>query len=113
MMTHRKVPNVELMLTMFPDMKEPMVRTAESMKLIEQAEALACTLRITIGHELTGGVGDAGYASQAGIPVLDGLGPIGGGDHSPREYLRLDSIAKRTALLAGLTASVASQLIRW
>src|SRR5438105_13265202 len=93
----------------FPDMKEPMLCTPESMKLIERAEALARTLGFTVGHELTGGVGDAGYASQVGLPVLDGLGPIGGGDHSPREYLRLDSVPKRSALLAGLTASVASQ----
>jgi glutamate carboxypeptidase len=111
MMAHRKVPGVELALSMFPDMKEPMVCTAESMKLIEQAEALAHTLGFTLGHELTGGGGDAGYASKMGIPVLDGLGPIGGGNHSPREYLRLDSVPKRSALLAGLTVSVGSQCL--
>jgi glutamate carboxypeptidase len=112
MMANRKVPDVELELTMSPDMKEPMVCTPESMKLIYQAQELACALGFTVGHELTGGGGDAGYASKAGIPVLDGLGPIGGGDHSLREYLILDSVAPRAALLAGLTVSVASQLIR-
>ena len=85
--------------------------TAESMKLVYQAQELACALGFTLEHEMTGGSGDAGYASQAGIPVLVGLGPIGGGDHSPREYLRLDSIAPRAALLAGLAASVGSRLI--
>lgn len=55
-------------------MKEPMLCTSESMKLIERAEALACTLGFTVGHELTGGVGDAPSASQVSIPVLDGLG---------------------------------------
>jgi glutamate carboxypeptidase len=111
MMASRKVPGVELELNISPDMKEPMVHTPESMKLIEQAQMLACALGFTLNHELTGGAGDAGYASQCGIPALDGLGPIGGGDHSPREYLRLDSVAPRVALLAGLTVSVASQLI--
>ena len=39
----------------------------------------------------------------AGIPTLDSLGPIGGGMHNlDREYLRVDSIALRGALLAGL-----------
>jgi glutamate carboxypeptidase len=38
---------------------------------------------------------------------LDGLGPIGGRDHSPDEYLLLSSVAPRAALLAGLIASIA------
>ena len=41
-----------------------------------------------------------------GLPVLDGLGPVGGLDHSPREYITLSSIVPRTALLALL-------LLRW
>jgi glutamate carboxypeptidase len=35
-----------------------------------------------------------------GLPVLDGLAPIGGLDHSPREYILVSSIVPRTALLA-------------
>ena len=35
-----------------------------------------------------------------GVPVLDGLGPVGGLDHSPREYISKASIVPRTALLA-------------
>jgi glutamate carboxypeptidase len=38
--------------------------------------------------------------------VLDGLGPIGGLDHSPEEYVELDSIVPRTALLAQMIAAV-------
>ena len=37
-----------------------------------------------------------------GVPSIDGLGPIGGSDHSPAEYLEVDSIVPRTVLLAGL-----------
>jgi glutamate carboxypeptidase len=37
-----------------------------------------------------------------GIPTLDGLGPIGGADHAPGEWLDLDSVPPRMALLAGL-----------
>ena len=39
--------------------------------------------------------------------TLDGLGPIGGLDHSPEEYLEVDSIVPRTTLLAGLLLAVA------
>ena len=42
-----------------------------------------------------------------GIPSLDGLGPIGGNDHSPAEYMDVDSIVPRTALLAALLLAVA------
>jgi glutamate carboxypeptidase len=41
-----------------------------------------------------------------GIPTLDGLGPVGGDDHSPAEWLQLSSVVPRTAILAALIASV-------
>ena len=44
-----------------------------------------------------------------GVPTLDGLGPIGGGDHSEEEYLELDSLVPRTTLLAGLLLSAGRQ----
>lgn len=110
-MSNCKVPDVEVALEILPNMKEPMVCTPEGMQLVQMAQRLANTLGFTLGHELTGGAGDAGYASQCGMPVLDGLGPIGGNDHSPREYLKLDSVAQRAGLLAGLTVSVASSLM--
>jgi len=41
------------------------------------------------------------------VPTLDGLGPIGGNDHSPDEYLEIDSIVPRTVLFAALLIAVA------
>ena len=50
-----------------------------------------------------GGVSDANSLVGAGVPTLDSLGPIGGGMHDlNREYLRIDSLPVRGALLAGL-----------
>ncbi|MHB8460274.1 MAG: hypothetical protein ACYDB6_09435, partial [Candidatus Limnocylindrales bacterium] len=48
------------------------------------------------------GASDANTTAGMGVPSLDGLGPIGGNDHSPAEYLEVDSIVPRTTLLAGL-----------
>jgi glutamate carboxypeptidase len=42
-----------------------------------------------------------------GVPTLDGLGPIGGNDHSPLEYLEVASIVPRTTLLAALLIAIA------
>ncbi len=104
------VPDVALTLEASPQCKEPMVRTPESMRLVHLAQDIAGILGFAFEHALTGGSGDAGYASQNEIPVIDGLGPVGGFDHSPNEYLQLDSVAPRTALLAGLIASIGSQM---
>jgi len=55
----------------------------------------------------TGGASDANETSGMGVPTLDGLGPIGGNDHSPAEYLDVDSVVPRTAMLAGLLLAIA------
>jgi glutamate carboxypeptidase len=55
--------------------------------------------------ESKGGVSDANLLMEAGLPALDSLGPVGGGMHDlKREYLQVDSIPLRGALLAGLIA---------
>jgi glutamate carboxypeptidase len=38
------------------------------------------------------------------IPVLDGLGPVGGGMHTREEYVELESLRRRIVLLADLMA---------
>jgi glutamate carboxypeptidase len=38
----------------------------------------------------------------ATLPVLDGLGPVGGGMHTRGEYVSLVSLERRVALLADL-----------
>ena len=102
----KRIASVELTLESAPDMKAPMVLTSESQKLAHQAQNIANLLGFSINHVLTGGASDASYAAKHGIPALDGLGPIGGRDHSPDEYLMLSSVAPRVALLAGLITAL-------
>ena len=104
------IEDVELTLEHAPDIKGPMVHTPESLKLAGQAQDIAHMLGFSIDHVLTGGASDASYTSGYGVTSLDGLGPIGGRDHSPYEYLELDSVAPRAALLAGLIASIGQVL---
>lgn len=101
----RSIPDVELTLQVAPDIKGPLVRTPASLQLAARAQEIAQMLGFSINHVLTGGASDASFTSSYGIPSLDGLGPIGGRDHSPYEYLMLDSVAPRAALLAGLIAT--------
>ena len=72
--------------------------------------ALAIEIAAELGFELrdaaTGGASDANTTSAAGTPTIDGLGPIGGDDHAPAEWLDLTSVVPRVALLAGLISRV-------
>jgi glutamate carboxypeptidase len=45
-----------------------------------------------------------------GLPTLDGLGPVGGDDHSVDEWLDLASVVPRVTLLAGLMARAGEAL---
>jgi glutamate carboxypeptidase len=80
----------------------PMEKLAASIRLVEHAQAIAGRLGFTANDAATGGASDANTTAGMGVPSLDGLGPVGGNDHSPREYLEVASIVPRTTLLAAL-----------
>jgi glutamate carboxypeptidase len=84
----------------------PMERLERSARLVLHAQAIAGRLGFELADAATGGASDANTTSGLGVPTLDGLGPIGGNDHSPAEYLEVDSIVPRTTLLAGLLLAV-------
>jgi glutamate carboxypeptidase len=85
----------------------PMEKLERSGRLVELAIALAGRLGFELNDTATGGASDANTTAGMGIASLDGLGPIGGMDHSPAEYLELESIVPRTSLLAALLLAVA------
>ena len=78
-----------------------------------EAQSFVSAAFVDLGFEVkgasTGGASDASYASAEGTPALDGLGPIGGLDHGPDEYIELSSIVPRTALLAKLIVAIAQR----
>ena len=63
-----------------------------------------------VGQEITGrpaaGGADTNTAGAAGIPTLDGFGPLGGGAHAPDERIEKASLATRAALLAGVLSTL-------
>jgi glutamate carboxypeptidase len=85
----------------------PMEKLERSGRLVEHAAALAERLGFPLADCATGGASDANTTSGLGVPTLDGLGPIGGNDHSPAEYLEVDSIVPRATLLAALLLAIA------
>jgi len=85
---------------------QPMERLERSGRLVDHVIALAGRLGFATRDTATGGAGDANTTSGMGIPSIDGLGPVGGLDHSPDEYLEVASIVPRTTLLAALLLEV-------
>jgi glutamate carboxypeptidase len=80
----------------------PMEKTPGTAALAEKAIAIAAELGFELNDAATGGASDANPVAGMGVAVLDGLGPIGGDDHSSSEWLDLASVPLRIALLASL-----------
>ena len=88
----------------------PMERTPAAERLVALVQRLAGELGFAVNDAATGGASDANTTAAAGLPTLDGLGPIGGDDHSPAEWLDLASVVPRTTMLAALIANVGEAL---
>ncbi|MCF0092581.1 M20/M25/M40 family metallo-hydrolase [Micromonospora sp. MH99] len=77
--------------------------------LLEVAQSIARRLGIP---RLTGayaaGASDGNFTAALGVPTLDGLGAVGGGAHAADEYVCLDRMPERTALLAGLVDALST-----
>ena len=95
------VPGVRFTLN-YEETSPPMPRTPQIATLEAMAQEIARELGFEVKGAQTGGAADAAFAADEGVAALDGLGPIGGLDHGPDEYILKSSIVPRTALLACL-----------
>lgn len=82
--------------------RPPMAESA-SARLFPLAVAAArdCGLGEVRGVSVGGG-SDGNFTAALGIPTLDGLGAIGGGAHTPDEYVLVDALVPRARLLTEL-----------
>jgi glutamate carboxypeptidase len=84
--------------TSFP----PLPNNASTDALAVRAQAIYAGLGLTLGTGGNGGASQSALAAEAGVPALDGLGPVGGGFHSEKEYLDLRTVTPRLYLLTKL-----------
>ncbi len=66
-------------------------------------------LGLEIGSELSGGVSDGCWTGAWGIPTLDGLGPVGGDDHTAAEWIELATLERRIELVVRLVTSICAE----
>lgn len=81
--------------------RQPMERTARNAALWETARHVARDLRLSADLEegLAGGASD-GNTTSLYTATLDGLGGVGDGAHAQHEFVALDKMVERGALLA-------------
>ena len=85
--------------------RPPMERSAGTVKLFQRAQRLAAEIGLDLEEAATGGGSDGNFTAAIGVPTLDGMGAVGGGAHSPGEYVVAAHLVERTALLAGMLQS--------
>ena len=88
--------------------KPAMVMNTGTEQLMQLVEKAGKKIGLPITWQAVGGGSDANTTSAHGIPSLDGFGPIGAGFHSEKEYLEIDSIEPRVALLQAVLEEIAS-----
>lgn len=92
------------------DAASPAMPVTERAMLIAQfCSRAGQKLGYDVGVETRGGTSNANLWAQAGTVVIDGLGPIGGDDHSDREWMQLTSLFNRVELVANLLVHLSAE----
>jgi glutamate carboxypeptidase len=73
--------------------------------LFAHAKSLAKQMNLSLGECTAGGGSDGNFTGALGIPTLDGFGAVGDGAHSDHEYVVVNTMPVRAALLAALLAT--------
>jgi glutamate carboxypeptidase len=68
----------------------------------EKAGSIAARIGMSLTAGGTGGASDGNFVAPLGIPVLDGMGAVGEGYHSEREYIFADSMEQKVKLIESL-----------
>lgn len=97
-------PRVELVVT--GEWNRPvMTRTPQVAHLYSVAHAVGERIGIDLPEAAVGGASDGNFVAALGIPVLDGLGAVGGGAHARHEHISIAGMVERAALAAGVLAT--------
>ncbi len=79
-------------------LREPMIKTKGSAELFAKVKLLAKSIGLNISEVSVSGGSDGNICSKY-CPVIDGLGAVGDGAHSDGEYIIVDTLPERSALL--------------
>ncbi|WP_245967243.1 M20 family metallopeptidase [Ulvibacterium marinum] len=97
------IPNVQVIVEGGMG-RPPMERTPRNQKLWRMAKAKALLLGLELEEAIAGG-GSDGNTTSGYTATLDGLGTTGDGAHAVHEFIYMEQLPQRTALLALLLVS--------
>lgn len=80
----------------------PMERNATMIRAFAQCKRIGEAQGLSIHEDSSGGGSDGNTVASLGIPVLDGLGPQGDGLHALHEHVVLNSLPRRSTLIAAM-----------
>ncbi|MGA1861266.1 M20 family metallopeptidase [Deferribacter thermophilus] len=80
--------------------ERPCMDENDNLEFFNKLKEKCSNYGINLKSEFRNGVSDANFISSCGVPVLDGFGPLGGNDHSDKEFIIKDSIKDRIFLTA-------------
>ena len=81
--------------------RDPLVSTPTTEALFTQLQACGHDLGLApFDWQAVAGGSDGNLLHGTGLPVLDGLGPVGGGLHSDQEYIEIPTLIQRAQLAA-------------
>jgi glutamate carboxypeptidase len=83
--------------------RPPMAASDDSRRLWQLACEASEEMGLSLDQGTAGGGSDGNTASRF-APTIDGLGPVGDGAHAAHEFVFIDRLAERAALLARLLA---------
>lgn len=84
--------------------------TEGSRRLADLVKTAGREIGQEIGQEHRRGTSDANFFGSAGVPTVDGIGPLCRGYHTSEEFVYIPSIKERTALLANALVKIASEI---
>jgi glutamate carboxypeptidase len=96
------VPDTSITVTKGRVAFPPLTENPQIDALGARAQAIYAELGATITLAGNGGGSESSIAMSVGTPVLDGLGDVGGGFHTDREWIDVSSVTRRVYLLTRL-----------
>jgi glutamate carboxypeptidase len=84
--------------------------TPGTQELADVVKTVARGLGYEVGQEHRFGTSDSNFFGSAGVPTVDGLGPICKGYHTADELVYISSIAERTILLTHTLLALGERL---
>jgi len=105
------VPGCELRIA--GGANRPPLEPSASGELFARAQHIAAELGLTsLRGVAVGGGSDGNFTAGIGVPTLDGLGAVGDPAHGEGEYIEIEAMVDRAALLAALVRDALDVEIR-